>query len=251
LVAIVLYSGLAGGAAPPRISEAAASGRGDVNCDKAVDPIDVALVLQVEAGLLHGLPCDVGDVNHDGLTNSIDSSFVLQRVAELIPALPALVSLNIETAQPVAVGDEVIVDVNVEDVEHLAAYQVRLSYNQSLLTFERIDDSDGFYVNSPRKAELICSNQLDFTDLGALIGCVTNDAPVCLGGAPGPSGSGTLARFVFTAQEAGSTSIEPQRVTLISDDIWPCDRTAPTVRLIPQEARGAELVILPAPTSTP
>jgi hypothetical protein len=58
---------------------------GDVDCDGDVDTIDAVLILQLEAGLLHELPClKNADVNDDGQVNVLDATLVLQIVAGLI-----------------------------------------------------------------------------------------------------------------------------------------------------------------------
>lgn len=57
----------------------------DVNCDGLVDPVDVALVLQHDAGLLPALACQLaGDANNDGAVNAVDAVLILQYVAGLI-----------------------------------------------------------------------------------------------------------------------------------------------------------------------
>jgi hypothetical protein len=57
----------------------------DVSCDGVVDPIDSALVLQHDAGLLPALACQIaGDTNSDGAINAIDAVLILQFVAGLI-----------------------------------------------------------------------------------------------------------------------------------------------------------------------
>jgi alpha-tubulin suppressor-like RCC1 family protein len=62
---------------------------GDVDCDGAVTSIDAALVLQLGAGLIDGLPCaDGGDVNDDGHVDAIDAALILQHVAGLLDSLP-------------------------------------------------------------------------------------------------------------------------------------------------------------------
>ena len=62
---------------------------GDVNCNEAVDAIDVALLLQFGAGLLQSLICEENaDVNMDGSTNSIDVALILQFIAGLLDDLP-------------------------------------------------------------------------------------------------------------------------------------------------------------------
>ena len=62
---------------------------GDANCLGSVDSIDAALVLQLEAGLVHSLTCqDIADVNEDRFINAIDATVILQFVAGLVPQLP-------------------------------------------------------------------------------------------------------------------------------------------------------------------
>jgi len=58
--------------------------KGDVNCDEHANAIDAALVLQLTAGLIDGLPCaENGDVNHDGEIGSVDAALILQMDAGL------------------------------------------------------------------------------------------------------------------------------------------------------------------------
>jgi hypothetical protein len=62
---------------------------GDVNCDRIVNAIDAALILQYGAGLLGTLPCQPNaDVNEDGSISAIDAALVLQLVAWLLGSLP-------------------------------------------------------------------------------------------------------------------------------------------------------------------
>lgn len=62
---------------------------GDVDCSNAVTAIDAALVLQLEAGLIAGLVCNMNaDVTLDGQTNPVDALLILQFTAGLVPSLP-------------------------------------------------------------------------------------------------------------------------------------------------------------------
>lgn len=59
---------------------------GDVNCDKAINSIDAALVLQVDAGLpiMLSMCYWSADLSHDGNINAIDAAIILQIDAGLI-----------------------------------------------------------------------------------------------------------------------------------------------------------------------
>ena len=57
----------------------------DVNCDRLVNPVDAALVLQHVAGLLVTSLCLLaGDANQDAVLNAIDAVLILQYVAGLL-----------------------------------------------------------------------------------------------------------------------------------------------------------------------
>ena len=67
---------------------------GDANCDGNVNALDAALMLQLGAGLITSLPCELAaDVNGDGRVDPLDAALVLQFAAGLIdqlgPAVPA------------------------------------------------------------------------------------------------------------------------------------------------------------------
>ena len=62
---------------------------GDTSCDRRVDPLDAALILQLSAGMIAELPCPGGgDVSGDGVTNPLDAALILQFSARLISSLP-------------------------------------------------------------------------------------------------------------------------------------------------------------------
>ncbi|MDZ4277836.1 MAG: dockerin type I repeat-containing protein [Dehalococcoidia bacterium] len=63
---------------------------GDVNDDGLVNPVDSALILQLNAGIISVLPNpSSADVNLDGEIDSVDAALILQLVAGLIDSLPA------------------------------------------------------------------------------------------------------------------------------------------------------------------
>lgn len=62
---------------------------GDVDCDTAVNTIDVMLILQRHAGLVESLPClQNADVDLDASVTAVDAELVLQFSAGLIGTLP-------------------------------------------------------------------------------------------------------------------------------------------------------------------
>ena len=59
-------------------------GPGDVNCDREIDSVDAALVLQFNAGLITSVACPrVADVNQDDKVDSRDAAIILQIEAAL------------------------------------------------------------------------------------------------------------------------------------------------------------------------
>jgi hypothetical protein len=57
---------------------------GDADCNRIVNPVDAAIVLQYIAHTIASVPCpDDADVNHDGVINAIDAALILQKSAGL------------------------------------------------------------------------------------------------------------------------------------------------------------------------
>ena len=64
--------------------------KGDVNCDGKVNSRDALMVLQLNAGLMSGLPCiQNADVSQDGRINARDAALTLQFHVGLLNHLPA------------------------------------------------------------------------------------------------------------------------------------------------------------------
>ncbi len=62
--------------------------RGDADCNRRVDAVDAALVLQRSAGLTSSLACaDRADANGDGRVDAIDAAVILQFTAGLLDSL--------------------------------------------------------------------------------------------------------------------------------------------------------------------
>lgn len=86
-------------------------GPGDVNCDQQANPVDAALILQLDAGLIQQLVCPQNaDVNGNGHTDAVDASLVLQFVAGLIDHLggPASTPTPTRTRTPTPAATPVV-----------------------------------------------------------------------------------------------------------------------------------------------
>lgn len=66
-------------------AEAETSLSGDVDCNGALQSVDAAIVLQLDAGIINTVPCPLkADTNGDGRTDSMDAAIILQSVAGLL-----------------------------------------------------------------------------------------------------------------------------------------------------------------------
>lgn len=127
-------------------------------------------------------------------------------------------------ADPVPEGEEFEAQVLVENVEHLAGFDFTIEYDPERVTYERLDDLAAFLESGER--ETLCGDPInrDNTVIGF---CTTINAPVCLGGPPGPNGSGLLGRVVFKSKGGGDTTLKLTKTTLALDDLQPCDPESP------------------------
>jgi len=163
------------------------------------------------------------------------------------PDVTTLVRLAVpETLeQPVSSGDEIQVQVFVDDVEHLAGFDFTIGFEPELLepvivAGEQLPTSEagtpvsgeegvvkttnlGQFLTSGERQDILCS---DARAQGsrALVTCSLLGAPVCAGGPPGVSGSGLLASVYFESKGGGVTTLEVADSHLVLDDIAPpCD----------------------------
>lgn len=172
----------------------------------------------------------------------------------------ASVSLVPSTAT-IGVGEDVVVEVVIEDVENLFGADVRLEYDPDVL--DVVDANDmvpGVQINSGDFPDIasgrgfVAQNTVD-SDAGTVGYAMTLLSP-----AEPVDGSGTLASITFRGQAAGTSDIRFLSV-LISDDtanqipvtksggsITVTSQAAPTATVTPAPRRTTQA---PGPTRTP
>lgn len=161
--------------------------------------------------------------------------------AQAQDALP-MVSIEAPT-DPVKVGGQFEVDVVVQDVEHVASFDFAIAYDTNLLSFQRVEGVGDFLASGERQ-DLLCSDPMDQPGLLS-VACVTVDAPVCLGGAPGASGSGLLGTVIFKAEGEGLAALDLVSPTdLVLDDIDPCDAAEGATQEIAHGRNGATVQLV-------
>jgi hypothetical protein len=123
--------------------------------------------------------------------------------ATLVPGTTALV---VDPAsQEVVVGDYFTVDVRVDNVNNLGAYEFTLQFNSDLISYVTVTDGD--FLGSTGRV-VFCPDPI--TDVGTVrFGCVSSDS-----GTPGASGSGQLAQVLFQAVAPGTSDLNLPLVAL-------------------------------------
>jgi len=96
-------------------------------------------------------------------------------------------------------GDTFFLDVNITGVTDLYGFQFDLSYDPSILLAN--DISEGAFLASSGNPTLFLPGDMSTP------GNIAFNIGLILGGVPGATGDGTLARVSFTAASGGSSSI--------------------------------------------
>lgn len=173
---------------------------------------------------------------------------------------------------PVPVGDIIQARVVAENVEHLAGFSLFIAYDSDKLRPLELEDGGGgtpaegaegptgvntegvpvqsdqvgaFVEGSGRGQSLFCPPPAEQAGRVSVI-CITNEAPVCLGGPAGASGSGVLAVIPFESKGGGVTSLGLTESTLALDD-WadPCDPGVSSAEPILHTVQGASVELAP------
>lgn len=128
----------------------------------------------------------------------------------------------------VPVGEEFVVEVRAEDVEHLASFQVEVEYGAEQVSYQRAEEL-GAFLESSERGDVTCDEPV-VDDSTVAFGCETGGQPVCAGGASGASGSGLLGRLFFNSSSAGEAEFDVVATALVLDDVEPCpDGEAQTI----------------------
>lgn len=166
---------------------------------------------------------------------------------------------------PIKRGAQFEARVMVDNVDHLAGFQYSISYDPKRLEPVKASGAANtpgvtpvlsipgnavegrglgdFLSTSARAGGMYCSGPAD-QDSKISATCVTNDAPVCLGGPAGPSGSGLLGAVTFKSKGGGRTTLALVKSELVRDDVDPpCDPNDPNfqVSLIPNRQQNADV----------
>ncbi len=169
----------------------------------------------------------------------------------IAPNVPAVV---VDPAsQSVKLGDYIVIDVMIQNVSNVAAYEFTVAFNPNVVALAGI--SDGSFLGSTGRSEFCPSPTIG--DSTVRFGCVSS------GSAPGASGTGLLAEVVFHAIGPGTTPFHFAMFTLadslgesvsaqIGDGlavVEPPDTPTPTVTSTPTNT--ATPTDTPTDTATP
>lgn len=183
------------------------------------------------------------------------------------PNVTTVVRIEVDPqTKPIPEGTEFEARVMVDNVQHLAGFSFKISYDPNRLQPVKasgasttpastpggspIGNLNGdpvkqrgmgdILVSSPRGSALVCPNAV--VQVNVVVGtCVTITGPLCQGGAVGASGSGLLGAVYFKSKGGGRTTLTLTEGTLALDDLAaPCDSTSPT-QLIPARLQNANV----------
>jgi hypothetical protein len=147
--------------------------------------------------------------------------------------LPTRVRVD-PTVQTVSVGDQFTVDVRVDSVVNLGAYEFKLAFDPAAVAF--VDVANGPFIGSSGRtpecaAPILTASSVQFS-------CSTLGADL-----PGASGSGVLATVRFRATATGTSSLDLQGVTLLTPNAQPI--------AVAEVIDGSVAAVPPTPTFTP
>jgi len=159
-----------------------------------------------------------------------------------VPDTDTTVRLEVDppAAAPLESGIEFPVRVLVDEVEHMASFNFALGFDPDKVEFVRIEDQ-GQVLESGDRQDIQCPD-LPGGDGSVVVNCNTFNAPVCLGGPEGVSGSGLLATVFFRSKGNGDATFELTTSTMALDDFQDCEDPDSPVLAIPH-LRGEDVTV--------
>ena len=142
--------------------------------------------------------------------------------------------------EPIPEEAEFDVQVLLDNVEHLAAFEFTIGFDPGRMSYERVENQGQFLTTSQRGANMFCPDPVA-EEGSVLVVCSTLGPPVCLGGEPGASGSGLLATGIFMSKGGGTATVDLRDATLILDDVSPCDPDTGATQDIAHRVEGASV----------
>jgi hypothetical protein len=162
---------------------------------------------------------------------------ILASFAGVSDAQETIVRVEPSLSELSDVGDEFSVDVVIEGVTNLAAFQFTLEFDSSVLKATAVEE--GAFLGSSGREPLCPDAGKEILAGSAKLACVTLGAPVSSGGEPGPDGAGVLGTVEFTATGKGETSLGLQDVKLVEADVDDAGESIP----IPTATENGEVAV--------
>ena len=151
-------------------------------------------------------------------------------------------------SQNVRLGDDVEIDVVIDDATNIAAFEFRLKYDPDVLKLEGVTATD--FLKSTGRGVFCQRATVDPVAVepgNVWFGCATQNK----NGGPPVSGSGVVARLTFSTSGPGLTYLTFSRMPLLADDMSedccaPVSLTESAVRVIaPDQPTPADLPATP------
>ncbi len=164
----------------------------------------------------------------------------LAQEASPTPATVAVERIVPSNVQVSLLAPDFAVDVTVENVSELGAFEVLVTFDPAYLTYTGVE-AGGFLTSTGRTAFCVMPSPQHTVAGQVRFGCGTFGMET-----PAPSGDGVLARVRFRARTLGEThlDLEPSLATVIGDTI-PADAHGATVSIT------ADVLPTPTPEPTP
>jgi hypothetical protein len=115
-------------------------------------------------------------------------------------------------------GEDFQVDIVVDNVTNLAAFQFSLEYDPSIIEYK--DVKEGPFLGSTGREVHPLDPRIEQDGMERLrFSCVTLGPPVSVSGVAGPDGSGVLATITFSPVGGGETPLELTEGVLVAAEI--------------------------------